>query len=304
MVFRGTAPALVTPFGTDGGVDGAALRILLDRQVAAGADAVVILGTTGENATIWPRERERLVELAIAHIGGRIPVIVGTGNNSTAESIEFSRQAAAAGADGLLIVGPYYNKPTQAGFEAHVAAIAEAADCPIILYNVPGRTSLNVMAETTLAIADAIPQVVGVKEASGDLGQITDILAHRPEGLAVYAGDDEMAFPLAALGADGVISVLSNVLPHAMGRLVRAALAGSYAEARGRHFRLVPAMRACFLETNPVPVKAMLAHLGVIGPGLRLPLVPMTDGARTRMLEAFGDLVAAEGQPGTARNPR
>lgn len=294
MIFRGTAPALVTPFRTDGGVDEAALQSLLDRQVDGGADAVVILGTTGENATIWPRERESLVERAIAHIGGRIPVIVGTGNNSTSESIGFSKQAAAAGADGLLIVGPYYNKPTQAGFEAHVAAIAEATDCPIILYNVPGRTSLNVAAETTLAIARAIPQVVGVKEASGDLGQITDILAHRPAGLAVYAGDDEMAFPLAALGADGVISVLGNVLPRAMGRLVRAALRGSYAEARGHHFRLVPAMRACFLETNPIPVKAMLAHMGAIGPGLRLPLVPMTDSARTRMLEAFGDLVAEE----------
>lgn len=294
MVFRGTAPALVTPFKSDGAVDEAALQVLLDRQIAVGADAVVILGTTGENATVWPGERERLVEQAIAHVRVRIPVIVGTGNNSTAESIVFSKQAAGAGADGLLIVAPYYNKPTQAGFEAHVAAIADASDCPIILYNVPGRTGLNVTAETTLALANAVPQVVGIKEASGDLGQITDILAHRPEGLAVYAGDDEMAFPLASLGADGVISVLSNVLPDAMGRLVAAALEGRYAEAREHHYRLMPAMRACFLETNPIPVKAMLAHMGLIGPDLRLPLVPMTEPGRARMLDACGDLIAAE----------
>ncbi len=294
MIYRGTAPALVTPFTAEGRVDERALCRLIDRQIASSADAVIVLGTTGENATVWPEERERLVEKAIAHVNGRIPVVVGTGNNSTAESIVFSKQAALAGADALLIVAPYYNKPTQAGFAAHVAAIADAVDCPIILYNVPGRTSLNVTAETTLRIAEAVPQVVGMKEASGDLGQITDILAHRPERLALYAGDDEMALPLLVLGADGVISVLSNVLPRTMGRLIAAGLAGDYAAARNLHFRLAPAMRACFLETNPIPVKAMLAHMSLIGPALRLPLVPMTEAGHARMMAAFDGLLELE----------
>ena len=294
MIYRGTAPALVTPFTAEGRVDERALCRLIDRQIASSADAVIVLGTTGENATVWPEERERLVEKAIAHVNGRIPVVVGTGNNSTAESIVFSKQAALAGADALLIVAPYYNKPTQAGFAAHVAAIADAVDCSIILYNVPGRTSLNVTAETTLRIAEAVPQVVGMKEASGDLGQITDILAHRPERLALYAGDDEMALPLLVLGADGVISVLSNVLPRTMGRLIAAGLAGDYAAARNLHFRLAPAMRACFLETNPIPVKAMLAHMSLIGPALRLPLVPMTEAGHARMMAAFDGLLELE----------
>jgi len=293
-LFRGTAPALVTPFTVDGAVDEEALRRLIDRQIDGGVEALVILGTTGENATIWPDERRRLVEVSLAHTDGRVPVVVGTGNNSTSESIVFSREAAAAGADGLLVVGPYYNKPPQAGFYAHVAAIAEATDCPILLYNVPGRTGFNCKAETTLRIAEAIPTVVGVKEASGDLAQISDILAHRPEHLAVYAGDDEMAFPLIALGADGVVSVVSNVVPDLFSSLVRAGLAGDYAEARRLHFQLLPAMRACFFETNPIPAKTMLAAMGLIEPALRLPLVPMEPGTRQRMFAAFADLVEVQ----------
>ena len=255
------------------------------------AEALVVLGTTGENATIWPDERRRLVDLALEYTNKRVPVIIGTGNNSTGESIVFSKEATASGADGLLVVGPYYNKPTQAGFHAHVAAIAEATDCPIILYNVPGRTSFNATAETTLRIAEAVPTVVGVKEASGDLAQISDILAHRPDHLAVYAGDDEMGLPLATLGADGVISVVSNVVPGLFSDLARAGLNGDFEKARALHFRLLPAMRACFFETNPIPAKTMLGAMGLINPALRLPLVPMTDANRQRMLAAFGDLV-------------
>ncbi len=291
MLFRGTAPALVTPFTADGDVDEATFRRLIDRQIDGGVEALVVLGTTGENATIWPDERRRLVDLALEHTNRRVPVIIGTGNNSTSESIVFSKEAAASGADGLLVVGPYYNKPTQAGFHAHVAAIAEATDCPIILYNVPGRTSFNATAETTLRIVEAIPTVVGVKEASGDLAQISDILAHRPDHLAVYAGDDEMGLPLATLGADGVISVVSNVIPGLFSELVRAGLNGDFEKARALHFRLLPAMRACFFETNPIPAKTMLGAMGLINPALRLPLVPMSDANRQRMLAAFGDLV-------------
>ncbi len=291
MLFRGTAPALVTPFTANGDVDEGAFRRLIDRQIDGGVEGLVVLGTTGENATIWPDERRRLVAVALEHTDGRVPVIIGTGNNSTGESIVFSKEAAAAGADGLLIVGPYYNKPTQAGFRAHVAAIAEATDCPLVLYNVPGRTSFNCTAETTLRIAEETPTVVGVKEASGDLAQIADILAHRPDHLAVYAGDDEVTLPLLVLGADGVVSVVSNVVPDLFSEMVRAGLAGDYDTARRLHFRLLPAMRACFFETNPIPAKTMLGAMGLIDPRLRLPLVPMEEANRRRMLAAFADLV-------------
>ncbi|MFQ5571667.1 MAG: 4-hydroxy-tetrahydrodipicolinate synthase [Rhodothermales bacterium] len=290
-LFRGTAPALVTPFTADGVVDEVAFRRLIDRQIEGGVDALVVLGTTGENATIWPDERRRIVAVALEHTDGRVPVVIGTGNNSTSESIRFSKEAAAAGADGLLIVGPYYNKPPQAGFRAHVAAIAEVTDCPIILYNVPSRTGFNVTAETTIRIAEEIPTVLGVKEASGDLAQISDILAHRPDHLAVYAGDDEIALPLLTLGADGVISVISNAVPGLFSEMVRAGLVGDFDTARKLHFQLVPAMRACFFETNPIPVKTLLGVMGLIDPALRLPLVPMGEANRLRMLEAFAGLI-------------
>ena len=285
---------MVTPFAQDGAIDNTAFCRLIDRQIKGGADALVVLGTTGENATIWPDERRRLVDLALEHTAGRLPVIIGTGNNSTSESIVFSKEAAASGADGLLVVGPYYNKPTQLGFEAHVAAIADATDRPIILYNVPGRTSFNATAETTLRIADAVPSVVGVKEASGDLAQISDILAHRTDRLAVYAGDDEMALPLLALGADGVISVVSNVLPRQFGGLVRAGLAGDFSAAKALQFGQLEAMRACFYETNPVPVKTVLADMGLIQLYLRLPLVAMTPDNRDRVIAAFEPLLEGE----------
>ena len=292
-LFRGTAPALVTPFTADDEIDEYALRRLVDRQIEGGVGALVVLGTTGENATIWPKERYKVVEIVIEHTDGRVPVIIGTGNNSTSESIVFSKEATEQGADGLLVVGPYYNKPTQDGFVGHVAAIADVTDCPIILYNVPGRTSFNIAAETVLRIAEAIPTVVGVKEASGNLAQISDILAHRPDHLAVYAGDDEMALPLLTLGADGVVSVIANVVPDLFSDLVRAGLEGNFERARALHFRLLPAMRACFVETNPIPVKAMLGELGLCEPHLRLPLVGLQEAHRARLLTAFEGLVEA-----------
>jgi 4-hydroxy-tetrahydrodipicolinate synthase len=289
-IFTGTAPALVTPFTPEGDLDLPAFQGLIDFQIEGGVEALVVLGTTGENATIWPEERRRLVETAVEHTAGRVPVIIGTGNNSTSESIVFSKEAASAGADGLLVVGPYYNKPTQDGFRAHVAAIADATDCPIIVYNVPGRTCFNCKAETMLQIAEEVPTVAGVKEASGDLQQISDILAHRPDHLAVYAGDDEMMLPMAVLGADGVVSVITNALPDAFDELVRAALAHEFEKARELHFRLLPAMRACFLETNPIPIKTVLGAMGRIEPVFRLPLVPMKEDNRQKVLQAFGQI--------------
>ena len=291
VLFRGTAPALVTPFTADDEIDELAFRRLIDAQLEGGVEGLVVLGTTGENPTITHDERRRLVDLAVEQADGRVPVIVGTGTNNTDESIVFSKEAARAGADGLLVVGPYYNKPPQEGFVAHVAAIAGATDCPIILYNVPGRTSFNIEPATVLRLAEEVPTVVGVKEASGDLGQISDILAHRPDGLAVYAGDDEMAFPMTALGGDGVVSVISNALPGPFSTMIRTALAGDFAAARSRHFDLLPAMRACFFATNPVPVKIVLAAQGLMEEHLRLPLAPLeaSSPVRQRVLETFGE---------------
>ena len=289
-LFRGAAPALVTPFTDDNRVDHDAFRALIDRQIEAGTPAIVVLGTTGENATVSPVERQHLVDTAIAHVNGRLKVIVGTGNNSTEESIAFSRQAAAQGADGLLVVGPYYNKPPQAGFRAHVAAIADATPCPIILYNVPGRTGFDAHADTTLSLAETVPSVVGVKEASGNLARVADLIAHRPDGFGVYSGDDELTLFFLALGADGVISVVSNVAPCMTNALVGAALQGRSDQARALHFAMLEGMRACFLETNPIPVKAALARSRWIRPGLRLPLVPMSAQRETVVLEAFADL--------------
>lgn len=291
-LFTGTAPALITPFTADDELDLTSLRRLIDWQIDQGVEALVILGTTGENPTVSDDERRRLVEVSIEHTAGRVPVIIGTGTNSTRASIRYSKEAEAAGADGLLVVGPYYNKPTQAGFHAHVAAIADASDCPIIIYNVPGRTSFNLKAETMLGIADDISSVVGVKEASGDLAQISDILAHRPKHLAVYAGDDEMALPLILLGGDGVVSVICNAVPGAFSDMIREALAGDVQSARRQHFRLLPAMRACFFETNPIPVKAVLAAMNRIHPKLRLPLVPLTDANRQFVMDAFRPFVS------------
>ncbi|MEM6785365.1 MAG: 4-hydroxy-tetrahydrodipicolinate synthase [Bacteroidota bacterium] len=288
LLFRGTAPALVTPFTPDGHLDDPALRRLIDMQIDGGVDALVLLGTTGENPTISPAERHRLLDLAMAHTAGRVPLLVGTGTNSTAESVRFSREAAAAGADALLVVGPYYNKPPADGLVAHVNAIAEAADLPIVFYNVPGRTGQNVPADLTLRLAEEVPHVVGVKEASGNVAQIADVLAHRPEGFAVYAGDDELALPLIALGADGVVSVVVNALPEPFCRLVRLALTGEVEAARALHFDLLPAMRACFLTANPIPVKVALAALGVCADTVRLPLRLPEPDLRQRILRAFG----------------
>lgn len=301
-VFRGTAPALVTPFTARDALDEAAFRDLIDFQIEGspfegeaydGVEALVVLGTTGENPTVTDDERRRLVDLALEHTAGRVPVIVGTGTNSTAHSVAYSRQAAEAGADGLLVVGPYYNKPTPAGVLGHVAAIADATDCPIVLYNVPGRTGSNLTAETTLRIIEEVPTVVGVKEASGDLGQISDVIAHAPEGVAVYAGDDEIAFPTVALGGDGLVSVIANAAPGPISEMVRRALEDDVAGARHLYYALLDAMRASFFESNPAPVKAVLAAQGRMEPALRLPLAPLSPGVADRVLAAYAALVEA-----------
>ena len=287
MLFRGNAPALVTPFTDDNTLDEAAFKQLIEDQIAGGVSGLVVLGTTGENPTISHKERRHIVALSIEYTAGRVPVIIGTGTNNTRESVQFSREAAEEGANGLLVVGPYYNKPTQDGLIAHVSEIAEATECPIIFYNVPGRTASNILPETMLTMVNRIPSVVGIKEASGDIAQISDILAHRPAGFAVYSGDDEMTLPLLLLGGDGVISVLSNARPGEMSELARAGLASDVETARKMHFRLMDAMRACFFESNPVPVKTVLAHEGKMKAHVRLPLVPLSPENLEAVLDAF-----------------
>lgn len=290
-IFRGTAPALVTPFTAEDTIDESALRQLVDYQIDNGVDALVVLGTTGENPTVAPAERRQIIRVALDQADGRVPVIVGTGTNSTVQSIHFSKEAAEAGADALLVVGPYYNKPSQEGFRGHVEAIAEATECPIILYNVPGRTGFNIEPQTARQLAETVPTVRGIKEASGDLEQISDILAHRPDDFAVYSGDDEMALPMIALGGEGVISVVSNALPEVFSQMVRTALEGDIAAAREQHFELLPAMRACFYETNPIPIKTVCAALGIVEEHFRLPLAPL-DGrspVRQRILSSFDE---------------
>ena len=296
MIFRGTAPALVTPFSPEGTIDEATLTVLIDRQIASGASALVVLGTTGENATIPPKERTKLVAFAVERVAGRVPLIVGTGNNSTSESIAFSLEAAQMGADGLLVVGPYYNKPPQRGFKAHVTAIAEATSCPIILYNVPGRTSFDVSAETTLELAHEIPSVVAIKEASGDLARVADLIKNRPDGFGVYSGDDEWTLFFLALGADGVISVVSNILPRLMGRMVNLGLSGDIVNASAIHYKLLHAMRACFLDTNPIPVKMVLSKLGFGDPAVRLPLLEMAEEQQEEILTDFESALQAESE--------
>lgn len=291
MLFRGTAPALVTPFTVNNKIDESAFRKLIDDQIKGGVEGLVVLGTTGENPTVNHQERRRLVNIGIEHTAGRVPVIIGTGTNDTRESIAYSKEATEAGADGLLVVAPYYNKPTQKGIVAHVSAIAEATDCPIIVYNVPGRTSSNILAETMLHMAETIPSVVGVKEASGNLAQITDIIAHRPAGFAVYSGDDEMTLPLLSLGGEGVISVVCNVCPAPFTTMVRHGLDGKYTAARDLHFQLLEAMRACFYESNPVPIKTALAEIGAMQATVRLPLTPLSKGNHERVLDAFSDVL-------------
>ena len=293
LLFRGVAPALVTPFTSDDTIDEDAFRRLIEAQIESGVSALVVLGTTGENPTITEAERRQLVDTAVETTDGRVPIIVGTGTNNTDQSIAFSESAIDAGADGLLVVGPYYNKPSQSGFTAHVEAIAGAADASIILYNVPSRTSFHIAPETALHLAEQVPQVVGIKEASGEIDQINDLLVHRPDGFGVYSGDDEMTLPLLALGGDGAVSVVSNALPEHFCALVAAALDGDLKTAREQHEELLPAMRACFLETNPIPIKDICAALGWMEPHVRLPLVAMEERSpvRQRVLSAFDDLL-------------
>ena len=287
---RGCGTALVTPFTGTGAVDEKRFRALVERQIAAGVRVLVPCGTTGEAATLTVAEHERLIALTVETARGRAKVLAGAGSNATAATIDRARAARAAGADALLLVAPYYNKPTQPGLAAHFRAVAQAVgDSPVVLYNVPGRTASN-LAATTIGLAREVENIVGVKEASGDLGQIMAILRDRPAGFRVLSGDDAVTLPLIALGADGIVSVVSNETPDLMANLTESALRGDWEIARELHYRLLPLMEANFLESNPGPVKAALTAMGLLEEHVRLPLVPVQEQTRARVRAVLGAL--------------
>jgi len=280
---RGVGTALVTPFASDGKIDEDALRRLVNFQIDGGVSFLVPCGTTGESATMNIDERDHVIRVVVDQTQKRVPVIAGTGTNDTAQSVDYSKRAKDIGVDGLLLVGPYYNKPTPAGYIRHFTTIADAVQLPCVVYNVPGRTASNMDAKTTLQLADH-PHIVAVKEASANFGQFMDILQSRPAGFLVLSGDDAFTLPMIALGADGVISVVSNQIPAPMSELARAALNGDFQKAREIHYRYLRLMNMNFIESNPIPVKAALAMMGKIEEHYRLPLVPMQPDNREKML--------------------
>ncbi len=287
--FAGSLTALVTPFKDDLSLDMEAFEALIERQIEAGTDGLVICGTTGEAATLSAAEYAEVISASIRFAAGRVPVVAGTGGNNTRTVLETTRSVEEMGADAALVVAPYYNKPTQGGLIAHYETILEGTELPILLYNVPGRTASNIAAETTLKLAEH-PRCVAVKEASGDLHQIQVILFNRPEGFLVLSGDDALTLAMMAHGGDGVISVTSNVAPAAMKKLVDSVANGDLETARTVQARLLPLFDAHFLESNPIPVKAALAHLGLCTDKMRLPLVPASASTRARLAEVLTDL--------------
>jgi 4-hydroxy-tetrahydrodipicolinate synthase len=287
---RGCATALVTPFKSDGAVDEESLTRLIEYQLTGGIKVLVPCGTTGESATMTEEEDQFVIKRAIELARDRAHVIAGTGSNSTAAAIENSKIAKDLGADAVLVVAPYYNKPTQQGLYTHFRTIAEAVEIPMVIYNVPGRTSCNISAETTLRLARDCANIVAVKEASGDLAQIMKILRERPDGFRILSGDDAFTFAMIALGADGLISVASNEAPELMARLLNLALEGNWDEARGLHYRLLPLMEVNFIESSPGPVKAALAMMNLIQENYRLPLVAIEDRHRTAIRKVLSEL--------------
>jgi 4-hydroxy-tetrahydrodipicolinate synthase len=284
--FEGCGTALVTPFTDDGALDLRALRALVEWQIAEGIDFLVPCGSTGEAQTMDEHERDQVVATVVEAAAGRVPIMAGATSNDTRRAVEETRRMCALGVDGILTATPYYNKPTQDGLACHFLAVADASTRPVYLYNVPGRSAVNLLPATALRLAEH-PNVTGIKEASGDLRQIMEVIRHRPEGFAVLSGDDWLAFPVAAAGGEGLISVTSNEVPGAMTELVHLARGGSLEAARRCQYRLLPLMDANFLETNPSPVKAGLAALGKIRDVLRLPLVPVGPATRAALRSAL-----------------
>jgi len=275
-MITGSLVAIVTPMHDDGRLDMARFRELIDWHVAEGTDGIVVVGTTGESPTVDFDEHKELIRVAVDHAKGRIPVIAGTGGNSTAEAVELTESAQKAGAIACLSVVPYYNKPTQEGLYQHFRRIAEAVGLPMILYNVPGRTVADVQNDTVLRLAQ-VPGIIGIKDATANIERGTDLVKRVPRGFAVYSGEDSTALALILLGGQGVISVTANVAPRLMHEMCAAALVGDVKKARDINLRLLPLHQRLFVEANPIPVKWALAQMGRIEAGLRLPMTPLAD---------------------------
>lgn len=280
-MFRGSIVAIVTPF-RDGKVDEKALRELIEFQIENGTDGIVPCGTTGESATLSLDEHERVIALTIEAANKRVPVIAGTGSNNTAEAVRLTKHAKKAGADAALLITPYYNKPTQEGLYQHYKKVAEEVDIPIILYNVPGRTGVNMLPETVARLA-GIKNIVGIKEATGDLKQISDVINLCPKGFLILSGDDFTVYPTLAVGGHGVISVVANVAPRDMADLCDAWFAGDMKKANELHYKLLPLNASMFFETNPIPVKTALSLMGKVSGEMRLPLCAMSEGNLNRL---------------------
>lgn len=289
LFLKGCGTALVTPFFADGSVDYEGYAAMVDRQVASGVDFLVPLATTGETPTLSGDEKTEILKLVKAHAGDR-PIVVGVGSNSVPGTLANIEQLAPLGPDALLVVVPFYNKPTQEGQYQYFKAIAGSTDLPIIIYNVPGRTGANMLPATVLRLAREVPGIVGIKEASGKYDQVSEILAGAPRGFSVLSGDDDMTLAFMATGAHGVISVASNIAPAEVTRMTHAMLRGHLDEARELHHRLFPLFKACFVESNPVPAKAALSILNIIGATVRLPLSDASDGTFDLMRKVLDDL--------------
>jgi 4-hydroxy-tetrahydrodipicolinate synthase len=291
-MFTGVLPAIVTPF-KNGAVDEEGLRQLIEFQLENGVHGMVPCGTTGESATLSHDEHERVVEITVDQVNGRVPVVAGTGSNNTAEAVALTAHAKKVGADGVLMISPYYNKPTQEGIYQHYKKVAEEVDIPIIIYNIPGRTASNIE-PTTFARLAGMKNIVGVKEASGSMKQITDIIRLCGDELTVLSGEDFLTYPLMSVGGKGVICVVANIVPRDMADLCNLLLAGDFDKSRELYYRLLPLCHSMFIETNPAPVKAALAMMGKISSQeVRLPLVPMSEanlGKLRKELEAYGVL--------------
>jgi len=282
---KGCATALVTPFKKDGSIDDECFQALVKRQIDNAVKILVPCGTTGESVTMSKEERLHVINMTVEIAKPyNVKVIAGTGSNNTSATIDFTREARRIGADAALVVGPYYNKPTQAGYFAHFYEIASSVKkFPIVLYNVPGRTASNITAETQIKIAEACPNVVATKEASGDFSQIMKIIKNRPRNFRVFSGDDAITVPMISIGADGLVSVCSNELPKETSAMVEAALTGAYTKARRLHYKYLELMEANFIEANPAPCKFVMKEMGLLEDNLRLPLVPVTAASRKKL---------------------
>lgn len=287
---HGTGTALVTPFKKNGTIDEQSIRRLVDWQIKNKVEFLVPCGSTGESATMTRDERRRVIQIVFEQAAGRVPVIAGTGTNSTNDSIELTFDAKEIGIDTVLLVGPYYNKPTQEGFFQHFRKIAEECNIKAVLYNVPGRTASNMLAETTLRLAEEVENVIAVKEASNNLEQIMQIIKHAPVNFSVLSGEDSLTLPIITSGGDGVISVISNEVPKDFSDMVRYSLKGDLVRAKALHYKLFELMKANFIESNPIPVKSALHMMGLIDEELRLPLVRISKHNKEKMKKVLRDL--------------